>query len=161
MLEMEPQVGLSQFFQYITTHEPDLKFTICTRNLIKPVHHLIQHHLPGVKLSEPVITRAFDPPKPSPKPLLHISKCWGVDPKNIIMIGDSRDDMFAGLRAGCTLILMKHKDNQHLVKEIPQIDYVVEDYIQLLDVLLRGFVIKDKYIDDSRHNYKDIGYYWN
>ncbi|QPG72720.1 hypothetical protein FOA43_000021 [Brettanomyces nanus] len=143
MLKMQPQKGVEDLFKFLH-EETDLKFTICTRNLITPVNYLLDHFLDGIKLHEPIITRSFDPPKPSPKPLLHISESWGIKPENLIMIGDSRDDMFAGLRAGCSLVLMRHKDNGHLVEEIPEIDYIVDDFHQLIDILQNGFEVKPK-----------------
>ncbi|VEU21414.1 DEKNAAC102736 [Brettanomyces naardenensis] len=143
MLKMQPQAGVEDLFKYMNESTP-LKFTICTRNNFTPVNYLLDNYLGGVELHSPVITRSFEPPKPSPKPLLHISESWGIDPKNLIMVGDSRDDMFAGLQAGFSLVLMRHKDNAHLVEELPEIDYVIDDFHQLIEIVQTGFEVKPK-----------------
>lgn len=143
MVKMQPQPGVHDLFQFMH-NETDLKFTICTRNNTKTVKYMIDHLLDGIQPNEPVVTRSFEPPKPSPIPLLHISRSWNMDPQNMIMVGDSRDDMFAGLQAGFTLVLMKHKDNSHLIEEIPEIDYVIDDFHQLIDILQDGFISKPK-----------------
>ncbi|ODV83737.1 hypothetical protein CANARDRAFT_9301 [[Candida] arabinofermentans NRRL YB-2248] len=142
MLKMEPQEGLLDMLEFLKSEK--LKFTICTRNLIKPVNHLRSTYLPEINFHEPIVTREFIPPKPSPLPLLHIAKSWDIKPENLIMVGDSRDDMYAGLNAGFSMVLLKHDDNGHLVDEIPDIDFVVQNYHQFVEILKQGFDKKSK-----------------
>lgn len=40
----------------------------------------------------PALSREFLPYKPDPAPLLHICSLWGVQPNEVIMIGDSLKD---------------------------------------------------------------------
>ncbi len=42
--------------------------------------------------------------KPSPAPLLHVAQVLGVDHANMIMVGDSRNDILAAKAAGCTAV---------------------------------------------------------
>lgn len=65
---------------------------------------------------EPVITRAFRPPKPDPAGILHIAKEWSLDDggNSLIMVGDSVDDMTAGYRAGAATVLLVNEENAHL-----------------------------------------------
>ena len=68
---------------------------------------------------EPIITRAFTPPKPDPAGILHIANSWGVPEKEraerMIMVGDSIDDMTAGAKAGAVTVLLANKENDHLI----------------------------------------------
>lgn len=42
----------------------------------------------------PALSREFRPYKPDPAPLLHIFSTWGVQPNEVMMVGDSlRDDV--------------------------------------------------------------------
>ncbi|KAK6929691.1 Haloacid dehalogenase-like hydrolase [Dillenia turbinata] len=55
----------------------------------------------------PALSREFRPYKPDPAPLLHICSTWGVQPNEVIMIGDSlKDDVACGKRAGAFTILL-------------------------------------------------------
>jgi phosphoglycolate phosphatase len=39
--------------------------------------------------------------KPDPEPLLHVGKVFGIDPSELLMIGDSENDIEAAHNAGC------------------------------------------------------------
>lgn len=43
------------------------------------------------------------PSKPDPAPILHICKEWGIDPRNVVMVGDHIHDITCGLDAGSGL----------------------------------------------------------
>ena len=47
-----------------------------------------------------VLTRDFKPVKPDPAPLFHIAKRWETEPKNLIMVGDDKNDIQCGKAAG-------------------------------------------------------------
>lgn len=98
-----------------------------------------------MRLTEPIITRAFEPTKPAPDALFHISQQWGLNPESMIMVGDSRDDIYSGLNAGCTVILVRHEHNAHLIDEIPQIDAVVDDLDAIIPLLEKGIVKKPRH----------------
>lgn len=149
MLKMTPRPGLQTLFKYLS--EAKIKHTICTRNTITPVNYLLDHYLDAATLTEPVVTRSFTPPKPSPKPLLYIADSWGVAPENLIMVGDSRDDMYSGLGAGCSMIFMHHKDNDKVIEEIPEIDHVIEDFYELDKLLASGYERKPKEARSAAH----------
>ena len=81
-----------------------------------PVNHLLETFLPA-QLFEPVITRAFRPPKPDPAGILHIAKAWSLDGAcSLIMLGDSIDDVTAGHRAGAATVLLVNDHNAHLAR---------------------------------------------
>lgn len=164
MREQEPTKGLKNVFTKLS--EYGVHTSICTRNFPKPVGDFCRKFLDcnpyeaqGVEekriISGPIVTREFDPPKPSPKPLLHIISSWGVSPQQVIMVGDSTDDMDAGLAAGCAVILLRHEDNSHVENayiadnddssSIPSgLDAVVSDLDHLSALLESGLKVAPK-----------------
>ena len=53
-----------------------------------------------VCLANQILTRDFKPPKPDPAPVLHITQQWGFDCTNVMVVGDHRQDMECGRKAG-------------------------------------------------------------
>lgn len=47
--------------------------------------------MPQITFS-PALSREFHPYKPDPAPLSHICSAWGVQPNEVIMVGDSLKD---------------------------------------------------------------------
>ncbi|KAK9463134.1 HAD-like domain-containing protein [Lipomyces oligophaga] len=137
MVEIQPQPGLNELMQFL--EEQKLLKSICTRNFPTPVNHLLSTFLPS-KLFHPIVTRDFKPPKPSPAGILHIAKHWKLEPKHLIMVGDSIDDMLAGRRAGVTTVLLESDVNKHL-KEAPETDVVVQRLDEIIDLLQSGIEI--------------------
>ncbi|CZR60345.1 related to HAD superfamily hydrolase [Phialocephala subalpina] len=147
MTKQEPQPGLVPLMEYLESR--NLKKGICTRNFDVPVNHLLGKFLPG-KEFHPVITRDFRPPKPSPAGILHIAKSWGIvkdgeggeklgDASNMIMVGDSIDDMTAGFSAKAATVLLVTEANAHLAKH-EHTDLVVSRLDELIEILEDGFV---------------------
>lgn len=115
---------------------------ICTRNFPIPVNHLLTQFLPNHEFS-PIITREFTPPKPHPAGILEIAKSWDISPQNLVMVGDSVDDMISGHRAGAATVLIKSEVNSHL-NHVPETDYVISRLDELIHVLESGFDAKPK-----------------
>ncbi|KAF2840215.1 HAD-like protein [Patellaria atrata CBS 101060] len=169
MASQQPQPGLVELMTYLDMR--GIRKGICTRNFDLPVTHLLRTHLPTSPFS-PIITRAFRPPKPSPAGILHIAASWGLfqpsvspspiplDPPipsttiapeppaqlptatNLIMVGDSLDDLLAGHAAGAATVLLLYdpddgRGNAHLVDRA---DLVVRTLDELVAVLEGGFV---------------------
>ncbi|KAJ4304507.1 hypothetical protein N0V90_000033 [Kalmusia sp. IMI 367209] len=137
MAEQKPQAGLVQLMDYLDSR--GIKKGICTRNFDAPVTHLLTTFLPSSKFN-PIITREFRPPKPSPAGILHIAKEWmhedGGD--SLIMVGDSIDDMTAGHLAGAATVLLVNDVNKHLA-EHAHTDLVVGQLDELIGILEGGF----------------------
>lgn len=83
----------------------------------EPVNHLLTTFVQDHGF-EPIITRTFKPPKPDPAGILHIAKEWGIAAedraRDMIMVGDSIDDMKAGAGAGAMTVLLESDANQHI-----------------------------------------------
>lgn len=137
MKKQRPQAGLVELMDYLDSR--GLKKGICTRNFDAPVEHLLTTFLPSSKFS-PVVTREFRPPKPDPAGILHIAKQWMHEDggENLIMVGDSIDDMTAGWRAGAATVLLVNDVNKHLA-EHQHTDLVVKQLDDLVEILENGF----------------------
>jgi HAD superfamily hydrolase (TIGR01549 family) len=57
---------------------------------------------------EPVVAREDAPFKPSPHGLWHICRVWGMEPTEVLMIGDYLYDLEAGRNAGTHTALVTH-----------------------------------------------------
>lgn len=131
MVHMIPQPGLNELMDYIVFKQ--LKMTILTRNFLIPVEHLRSNFLKDYPMS-PIITREFRPPKPAPDGILLIAETWGVDPRELIMIGDSIDDMQAGRSAGALTVLLENDVNKD-VADLDVTDMTIKTLPDLIPIL--------------------------
>ncbi|KAH7350887.1 HAD-like domain-containing protein [Rhexocercosporidium sp. MPI-PUGE-AT-0058] len=153
MISQEPQPGLQSLMEYLETRK--IPKGICTRNFEAPVTHFLEKFLTG-KEFKPIVTREFKPPKPSPAGILHIAKSWGFvgkdgkegDASQVIMVGDSIDDMTAGYTAGAATVLLVNDVNAHLENH-EHTDLVVSQLDELIEILEKGFVGKIGRGEDS------------
>ncbi|KKY22108.1 putative had superfamily [Diplodia seriata] len=138
MDSQKPQVGLVELMDYLDNR--GIPKGICTRNFDTPVTHLLTRFLAGHRF-HPIVTRDFRPPKPDPAGILHIAGAWGLRDggRDVVMVGDSLDDMTAGHRAGAATVLLVNEHNAHLA-EHEHTDLCVRRLDDLIDVLENGFV---------------------
>ncbi|KAI9078827.1 hypothetical protein K1719_039285 [Acacia pycnantha] len=81
-----------------------LRRGLITRN-VKMAVDIFQKRF-GITFS-PALSREFRPYKPDPAPLSHICSAWGVQPNEVIMVGDSlKDDVACGKQAGAFTCLL-------------------------------------------------------
>ncbi|GKT60380.1 haloacid dehalogenase-like hydrolase [Colletotrichum tofieldiae] len=157
MASQVAQPGLADLMSYLDRR--GVRKGICTRNFDAPVAHLLGKFLEG-SLFEPIITRDFRPPKPDPAGILHIARSWGLvkpvedeqepgidaaagtgaqgDASELIMVGDSIDDMTAGRRAGAATVLLANDVNVHLIDH-EHTDLVIRRLDELVPILEEGF----------------------
>ncbi|WPB03645.1 uncharacterized protein RHO25_008286 [Cercospora beticola] len=150
MSKQIPQAGLVALMEFLDQHK--IKKAICTRNFDAPVNHLLEKHVPShLNPFDPVITRDFKPPKPSPEGILHIARSWGVVGSKakasadgvktpvlpIIMVGDSVDDMAAGRDAGALTVLLKSEGKEELETD-ERTDVAIGTLDELITLLERG-----------------------
>ncbi|RDA87129.1 hypothetical protein CP532_4247 [Ophiocordyceps camponoti-leonardi (nom. inval.)] len=155
MLLQSPQPGLSALMSYLDSRR--IPKAICTRNFHLPVQNLLSKFLAGSSF-DPIVTRDFRPPKPHPAGLLHIAASWGLhddaglpDASNLIMVGDSIDDMTAGRMAGAATVLLANDVNRHLVRH-QHTDLTIERLDDLIAILDRGFQSVESSNDQSRQS---------
>ncbi|KAJ5729880.1 hydrolase [Penicillium malachiteum] len=140
MIDQQPQPGLVQLMEYLQSR--GLKRALCTRNFETPVKYLLQNWLPEHSFL-PIITRDTPNviPKPDPAGILHIAQEWGLmnRAENLIMVGDSIDDMTSGHKAGAATVLILNEKNIHL-KAHPHTDLCISRLDDLINILEKGFV---------------------
>lgn len=94
--------GASELCKFLDSR--NIRKGLITRNVKESVD--LFHNRFGMTFS-PALSREFRPYKPNPAPLLHICSNWGVQPNEVIMIGDSlKDDVACGKRAGAFTCLL-------------------------------------------------------
>lgn len=140
MLQMRAREGLADCLLGLKAN--GVRVALCTRNFARPVDFFLKKVVAeqlGLEASfSPIVDRSFYPPKPRGEPLLHIIKHWGLEAKNVIMVGDSQDDMLAGRRAGCATVLIGESEmDENLV------DQRVGGLLELMDSLKQGFEGKE------------------
>jgi HAD superfamily hydrolase (TIGR01549 family) len=137
-LKLEFQPKIHEVLKHL--QEKKIPTAILTRNSIGSANLFLQ------KLEEmynfqhsfhPVISREFQMKdefkvKPHPFALEHISKTWNISPEEILMVGDSVDDVLCGINAGtqtCYLNSNKrkieHPSNYH-IEELHELVFILE-----------------------------------
>ena len=105
---------------------------ILTRNTQASVAHVLSTHLPKHRF-DPIVTRQFVPAKPHPEPLLFIAQKWRLSPSELIMVGDSKDDLLCGKNAGSITTLLLNNDNAHLKQDADIVLNSLDELIQHLN----------------------------
>ena len=77
-----------------------------------------------------MLSRSFEPPKPSAAPLLHICAQWGVKPSEVIFVGDSSDDMLCARSGGSVAVLIGDDEEAK-----PHADHMVEELSEVLGLI--------------------------
>lgn len=93
--------------------------------------HPTANELFGIMLS-----RDFTPAKPHPHPLLHICAHFGAPPHEVVMVGDSIDDIACARAAGCIGVLIGDDPACPTYREaLPHADYAVSTLQELTELL--------------------------
>jgi len=81
-----------------------MKTAIVTRNTQDSVGIILEKfHLQ----IDCIVTRESAPPKPSKEPVIRVCECMGLNPHEVVFLGDYEFDMLAGKRAGVVTILLR------------------------------------------------------
>jgi phosphoglycolate phosphatase-like HAD superfamily hydrolase len=156
MAKQTPQPGLAKLMNHLDSRS--VRRAIVTRNFDEPVAHLLTKFLDpitgesgptrsateqrpgtdalrdGLRGFKPILTRSFTPAKPAPDPLLHIAQQWGLPAqqrsKNIIMVGDSKDDVESGKAAGAFTVVLGNQENEAVVG-----DWRITNLTDLIELL--------------------------
>ncbi|KAJ3344346.1 hypothetical protein HDU93_000136 [Gonapodya sp. JEL0774] len=117
---------------------------VLTRNNQRPVDHLLELDLQNFKIA--FVTRDWDgPAKPSPAPLLHIARVWDVPPVNLVMVGDSLDDLLTARGAGAVSVFLHNDHNEKYRETVLRqglADIVLESLSELVRWLEEGFFVE-------------------
>ena len=174
MGRQQPQPGLNELITYLA--KKDIHAALCTRNFELPVKHLLEKFVSeeGRSHFHPLITREAEGvrPKPSPEGIWACVQAWNRSIEDrgdiraalsqfnkttsagdkmqscvdVIMVGDSIDDIEAGARAGAATVLLVNEENKHLLEEKQwprKVDVSISRLDELTEVLEKGFCARD------------------
>ena len=90
------------------------------------IDHLFSEMLGGQSL--PAI-------KPHPGPLYYLCGKFGVEPRQVLFVGDSRNDILAAHSAGCPVVGLTYGYNYNIPIAESNPDWVLDDFAKLLEIL--------------------------
>eukprot|EP01117_Protostelium_nocturnum_P012746 TRINITY_DN4711_c0_g1_i1.p1 TRINITY_DN4711_c0_g1~~TRINITY_DN4711_c0_g1_i1.p1 ORF type:complete len:238 (-),score=77.40 TRINITY_DN4711_c0_g1_i1:79-792(-) len=146
---MKLQPGVWNLLNFLK--ENGMKRSIVTRNSKEAVDHMTRilvdsHQDESLRINmkpegvfDKVLTRDFLPFKPDPAAALHICKDWGMDPHDILFVGDWRDDLLCGGAAGNVTCLLNNDKNVDF-KDLAHLN--VDSLHDLIKIISDGFSIE-------------------
>jgi HAD superfamily hydrolase (TIGR01509 family) len=102
-LSAEPMDGIEEVLRWMEAR--GWPRGLVTRNSRKSVELVLARH--GFRF-DAVVTREDAPPKPSPEPVWLACRHMGLDPAEVVFVGDFELDMLAGRRAGTRTVLLRN-----------------------------------------------------
>lgn len=130
---LELQEHCDDLFDYLAKSKT--KCGILTRNNDAVMMKSVEKMKRGATAFEIMLSRSFQPTKPSPAPLEHIAKHFSVSAQDLIMVGDSIDDIQSAKSAGSFAILIGHDSSPHFQEAFPLADASVTTLRELQELL--------------------------
>ncbi len=124
----EPNDGVAELFEFLA--RSGLATGIITRNSERSTATVLDKL--GIKVREVITRDSGLPIKPAPEPLAHMARGFGLDPAQVLMVGDYRYDVECGRAAGALTCLVT---NGREVSETGGPDYVVKSPGELIEVI--------------------------
>ena len=72
-----------------------------------------------------IITREVSLPKPHPDGVIKSAGQMGLSPEELLVVGDFRFDVIAGIRAGASTVLLTNGGESVMAPNDPQPDYTI------------------------------------
>jgi len=109
---------------------------ILTRNSLASVKKSLEKFR-GVSINDfaAIITRDISLPKPHPDGVLQAATEMGLQPSQLLMVGDFRFDIIAGREAGAGTVLLATMGRSVMEPGDPEPDYLIENLEEILDIL--------------------------
>jgi len=79
--------------------------------------------------------QSFPAIKPHPGPLYYLCGKFGFEPRQVLFVGDSKNDIIAGHAAGCAVVGLTYGYNYNIPISESNPDWVFDDFAQLLMIL--------------------------
>ncbi|MGR6980436.1 phosphoglycolate phosphatase [Testudinibacter sp. P27/CKL/0425] len=73
--------------------------------------------------------------KPHPAPLYYLCGKFGIYPKQLLFVGDSKNDILAAHSAGCAVVGLTYGYNYNIPISESQPDWVFDDFADILTVI--------------------------
>ncbi|CAF0722194.1 unnamed protein product [Didymodactylos carnosus] len=131
---MELMPDIKQLFDYLI--ENNINRALLTRNNDTIMNRTVE--LMNYAKQEPfsvMLSRTFSPPKPHPDAIHHICQRWKLNVNEVLMVGDSLDDIKAGAAAGTKTVLIGLEDNHLYQQALPHADFVIKNLFELINVI--------------------------
>ena len=111
-----------------------LRLGIITRNSLVSVEQVLER-FNGIDLHDfsVIITRENAPPKPDPEGVYKAAKAMGIEPEELLVVGDFLFDIMAGQAAGSQTALIKNVHLDMDVSRWPKADIEIETLDELLN----------------------------
>ena len=72
---------------------------------------------------------------PHPSPSYYLCGKFGFEPRQVLFVGDSKNDIIAGHAAGCAVVGLTYGYNYNIPIRESNPDWVFDDFAQLLSIL--------------------------
>lgn len=73
--------------------------------------------------------------KPDPRPLLHICEQWGLAPAQVLMVGDSMNDVQAARAAGCPIFAVPYGYTEGRAVQRHEVDAIVATLTECISLI--------------------------
>jgi hydrogenase expression/formation protein HypE len=109
---------------------------ILTRNSLASVKKSLEKFR-GVSINDfaAIITRDTSQPKPHPDGVLQAAAEMGLQPSQLLVVGDFRFDIISGREAGASTVLLATKGRSVMEPGDPEPDYTLEYLDALLEIV--------------------------
>jgi HAD superfamily hydrolase (TIGR01509 family) len=122
----ELNFGIAALLRWLS--QKKIKRALVTRNSRKSVSIILDRFRLDF---DAIITRKEAPPKPAGEPVLLACEKMGLQPQEVILIGDYEFDMLAGKRAGVITILLRTPDQP----QSENADLVIDSVLELTNLI--------------------------
>jgi len=89
----------------------------------------------AVVTNKPTRGQSLPAIKPHPGPLYYLCGKFGVEPRQVLFVGDSRNDILAAHSAGCPVVGLTYGYNYNIPISESNPDWVFDDFAKLLEIL--------------------------
>ena len=101
-----------------------IKLGLITNNRSGVVHKILEYS--NLNYFDVIVTGDnVDKGKPDPEMIIKACKSLGLDPSEVIVVGDTRSDVLAGKSAGCTVVGLNVKSD-FKIKRLPELVKFIE-----------------------------------
>ncbi len=122
-----------------TAARPGLRVGLLTRNNAAAAAHTMRLLQAAGATFHRALSREWDggPPKPDPAALLEMARAWNVAPSEMVMVGDSIDDVACGRAAQCAASILIGDGDEPAARDLAH--YTVPSLSALAELLAAEF----------------------
>jgi phosphoglycolate phosphatase-like HAD superfamily hydrolase len=120
----------------LSLKKEEIPFGILTRNSLSSVRIALER-FERIRLEDfkTVLTRDDFLPKPHPEGVFQAAARMGVEPPELMVVGDYRFDVLAGKAANAVAVLLSNGGEPVMEPGDPEPDHKVDNLLQILEIL--------------------------